>query len=94
MSSLSSAPSATVSSTRLQALRARVNGRVFVPGDACGPIAGDPQQRIDDTFDLQATRSYSCSSPPRRSHRLTAIVCVPVQCSIAGRPFGGASIVH
>jgi hypothetical protein len=33
MSSISSAPSATFSSTQLRALQARVNGRVFVPGD-------------------------------------------------------------
>ena len=33
MPSTSSAQSAAFSSTQLQALRARVNGRVFVPGD-------------------------------------------------------------
>ena len=33
MSSTFSAPSATFSSTKLRALRARVNGGVFVPGD-------------------------------------------------------------
>ena len=33
MSSTFSTPSATFSSTQLHALRARVNGRVFVPGD-------------------------------------------------------------
>jgi hypothetical protein len=61
------------------------------------PLGITPGDLVTGTFvsgaqiRSQAARSYSWSSPPRRSRRFTAVACVSVQCSIAGRPFGGAS---